>query len=369
MPQERIVVRPVADDLASERAIVERAYRRGFHRFAVAVGAALPEGAERVAVFADRYESERDGVVPRRTVATPDDLASAIASARRDGAVALEWSADRVIPLESAVAGRRGEFRLWVSAARPADVPGYLGALEHGADVVVVDVGTPAEVDVLEATLDARPRPPVRWQSATVRTVRPVGLSDRVLLDTTSLLRPSEGVAVGSQAAVLFLVLSEARGSRFSRPRPFRVNAGAPHSYLWMADGTTRYLSEVEAGEELLAVDETGTSRGSGSGVGRSSGARRSLSRRSSGKRRPRSSSKRRRPSGSPATGERYRSRNWRRVRASGRSLSRRRAIWGRRSPRRSRNGDRTPRARRERAGSECGRGAGGHQHRRGSRR
>ena len=262
MPQERIVVRPVADDLASERAIVERAYRRGFHRFAVAVGAALPEGAERVAVFADRYESERDGVVPRRTVATPDDLASAIASARRDGAVALEWSADRVIPLESAVAGRRGEFRLWVSAARPADVPGYLGALEHGADVVVVDVGTPAEVDVLEATLDARPRPPVRWQSATVRTVRPVGLSDRVLLDTTSLLRPSEGVAVGSQAAVLFLVLSEARGSRFSRPRPFRVNAGAPHSYLWMADGTTRYLSEVEAGEELLAVDETGTSRG-----------------------------------------------------------------------------------------------------------
>jgi 3-dehydroquinate synthase II len=262
VPFDRIVLRPTADDATVERRTVEYALRRGFRRFAVAGDVPLPDGAERVGLFADRFETLGTGSVPRTTVATPDDLADAVALARTVGAVAIEWAGDRVIPLESAVASRRGDFQLWVGTARPSQVPAFLGALEHGADVVVVAVASPADVALLEAALDAGPRPPVHWEDAVVRAIRPAGLSDRVLLDTTSLLGASEGFAIGSRAALLFLVLSEAEGSTFSRPRPFRVNAGAPHSYVLMADGTTRYLSEVEPGEELLAVSESGSSRG-----------------------------------------------------------------------------------------------------------
>jgi 3-dehydroquinate synthase class II len=39
------------------------------------------------------------------------------------------------------------------------------------------------------------------------------------------------------------------------------VNAGAAHSYLLMADGSTRYLSELEPGDSVLATRPGGTAR------------------------------------------------------------------------------------------------------------
>jgi 3-dehydroquinate synthase II len=91
--------------------------------------------------------------------------------------------------------------------------------------------------------------------------VVPGGLGDRVIVDTTSLLAPEEGILVGSAASFLFLVASEAVGSTYTRPRPFRVNAGAAHSYTLLADGTTRYLSELEAGDPVLIVHADGHTR------------------------------------------------------------------------------------------------------------
>ena len=41
-------------------------------------------------------------------------------------------------------------------------------------------------------------------------------------------------------------------------PRPFRVNAGAVHAYVLMADGTTKYLSELLAGDTVAIVDSEG---------------------------------------------------------------------------------------------------------------
>jgi 3-dehydroquinate synthase II len=93
-----------------------------------------------------------------------------------------------------------------------------------------------------------------------VRVV-PAGVGDRVLVDTTSLLGPEEGLLVGSAAGYLYLVLSEAVGSRYTRPRPFRVNAGAAHSYTLLANGTTRYLSELDPGDALSIVRVDGTTR------------------------------------------------------------------------------------------------------------
>jgi len=45
--------------------------------------------------------------------------------------------------------------------------------------------------------------------------------------------------------------------------RPFRINAGPVHSYVLMGDGSsTRYLSELTAGDEVLVYDaRTGQSR------------------------------------------------------------------------------------------------------------
>ena len=41
--------------------------------------------------------------------------------------------------------------------------------------------------------------------------------------------------------------------------RPFRINAGPVHQYVRMADGSTKYLSEVQSGDQLqLYSSDTG---------------------------------------------------------------------------------------------------------------
>ena len=91
------------------------------------------------------------------------------------------------------------------------------------------------------------------------------GVADRVCLDFTRLLNEGEGCLLGSSAKLLALVLGETAPSGYVPPRPFRVNAGPVHQYVLMAEppGSTKYLSEVVAGDVVLAVDATtGKSRG-----------------------------------------------------------------------------------------------------------
>ncbi|MCI4317018.1 MAG: 3-dehydroquinate synthase II, partial [Thermoplasmata archaeon] len=167
-------------------------------------------------------------------------------------------SSDRVIPLESVISRLRGRANIWVMARTPEEAPAAMGALERGADHVVVEVRNSDDVARLNELVGAPETPPLVWELVPIRRVEPVGLGDRVIVDTTSLLRPQEGLLVGSSAAFLFHVVSEAVGSEFSRPRPFRVNAGSGHSYVLLADGTTRYLTELSPGDAVLVADPAG---------------------------------------------------------------------------------------------------------------
>lgn len=261
---DRVAVAPNPPDEASRTAILERARRRGFRRFVLPVGAEFSahEG-ESVAVRDGPWLRRAGGAAPVEIHDVRDlaGLERRLAEAPDGGTLALEWTGDRVIPLEWAVARRGRRFQLWTFARTVEEAPAALGALEHGADTVVVAVGSVEEVDRLEALLDRPALPPLPWTETEVRAVRPAGLGDRVIVDTTSLLAPEEGLLVGSAAAFLFHVASEAVGSTFSRPRPFRVNAGAAHSYVLLADGSTRYLSELNGGDPVLVASPSGASR------------------------------------------------------------------------------------------------------------
>ena len=257
MTRERVLIAPSAVSADERKAIVERARRRGFSRFVALEGEpfeALP-GEEVVRRTPDHLVlgPPSPARVPIVRVGEPHHLDEALRHPPEGGELAVEWTGDRVIPLENAIstAGRR--FHLWVDARTPSEVPASLGALEHGAYRVIVAIRSPAEVDELEALLEGPLPTALDWSLVPVVSVRPAGVGDRVIVDTTSILGPEEGLLVGSAAGFLFHVASEAAGSRFSRPRPFRVNAGAAHSYVLMADGSTRYLAELEPGDAVLA--------------------------------------------------------------------------------------------------------------------
>ncbi|MFT4297620.1 MAG: 3-dehydroquinate synthase II, partial [Candidatus Woesearchaeota archaeon] len=46
--------------------------------------------------------------------------------------------------------------------------------------------------------------------------------------------------------------------SEYVASRPFRVNAGAVHAYLKTPNGKTKYLADLESGDEMLVVDSNG---------------------------------------------------------------------------------------------------------------
>ncbi|MEK6975996.1 MAG: 3-dehydroquinate synthase II [Candidatus Thermoplasmatota archaeon] len=98
-------------------------------------------------------------------------------------------------------------------------------------------------------------------EPATITKIESGGSGDRVCLDTTSLFREGEGLLVGSTARSFVLVHAETIETEFVRARPFRVNAGAVHMYLYAPESRTRYLSELRAGEPVLAVHPDGIHR------------------------------------------------------------------------------------------------------------
>ena len=181
------------------------------------------------------------------------------------------WS---MIPLENLISHRTGTHTKIAAVIRtPLEAQGAGFALEEGVDALVVD-GSEA---MMEAALsvkaqrleqptveDVTPVPadePTTLTTFTVEAVEQAGVGDRYCLDFLSLFAAGEGLLVGSSADALFLVHSETLPSTFVPSRPFRVNAGSPHSYVMMADSTTKYLAELKAGDSLMAIDDRGCGR------------------------------------------------------------------------------------------------------------
>ncbi|MCI4351146.1 MAG: 3-dehydroquinate synthase II [Thermoplasmata archaeon] len=268
MTFDRIIVAARGSDEVTATALVELARRRGFTRFALSPGTEheVP-GAKELWVVMENEIRTKSGVVPARSIsiesiADPAGLESLLArSSTMASPVAVRWVGERVLPLETLIAQSQGRFDVWVVTDRIVEVGAALGGLEHGAATVVVELRTLRDLEELERFLERPVRLPEGLSPIEVVRCVPAGVGDRVIVDTTSLLAEDEGLLVGSAAAFLFLVLSEAVGSRYTRPRPFRVNAGAAHSYTLLADGTTRYLSELRPGDALAAVRVDGAAR------------------------------------------------------------------------------------------------------------
>ncbi|MGC2034307.1 MAG: 3-dehydroquinate synthase II [Thermoplasmata archaeon] len=261
MNRDRVFIAPTGPDAGRREEIRERARARGFRGFVLTEDDRFePRPSERYL----RWEENRlvplgEGAGAHEAsitdVSTPLELDRVIEEARRHGVAAIRWIGDRIIPLENVVARGHGQFEVWVVTDQVSEIPAGLGALEHGADRIIVEVPDAGVLDLLEAHLEIVEPPGAQWQLVPVTGHRPAGLGDRVIIDTTSILKSSEGMLVGSAAALLLHVASEAVGSKFTRPRAFRVNAGAAHSYALMADGTTRYLSEIGPGDAVLIAD------------------------------------------------------------------------------------------------------------------
>jgi 3-dehydroquinate synthase II len=134
-----------------------------------------------------------------------------------------------------------------------------LGILEKGVDGVVIDNPDPNAVRQMIHALKGGSEK-IELLKAKIKRIEALGTGDRVCVDTCSAMALGEGMLIGNSSQALFLVHSESVENPFVNTRPFRVNAGPVHAYIRFANGETKYLSEVQSGDQVLVVNFKGAS-------------------------------------------------------------------------------------------------------------
>ncbi|RYQ85837.1 hypothetical protein Ahy_B10g105462 [Arachis hypogaea] len=173
----------------------------------------------------------------------------------------LDW---QVIPAENIIAAfHNSQKRVFAISNSTSEAKIFLEALEHGLDGIVLKVEDVEHVLELKEYFDKRAEESnlLSLTKATVTRIQVAGMGDRVCVDLCSLMKPGEGLMVGSFARGLFLVHSECLESNYIASRPFRVNAGPVHAYVAVPGGRTCYLSELKSGKEVIVVDQQGRQR------------------------------------------------------------------------------------------------------------
>ncbi len=203
------------------------------------------------------------------TVVRMEDGAAQAAAAEAQGIVLVEGRDWTIIPLENLIAARRDRpGTLFALATSAAQCGVFRDTLETGVHGIVLRPESADDVATAHRILVEKGVPSVTASAsgdglveAEITAIEDAGPGDRVCVDTTSIFEPGEGLLVGSTHRSFALVHAETIETEYVRARPFRVNAGAVHSYLMGPDGRTQYLSEVQAGSQVLAVAPDGTTR------------------------------------------------------------------------------------------------------------
>lgn len=162
-----------------------------------------------------------------------------------------DWT---IIPLENLVAQTGNIF------VEVADIEGARtssGILEKGVDGMIITETEPVRVRQMINEIRSGEQA-VELTGLKILNIRPLGMGDRVCVDTCTMMAAGEGCLVGNSSQALFLVHAESIENPYVAPRPFRVNAGPVHAYVMAPGGKTRYLSELKAGDQVTKVDATG---------------------------------------------------------------------------------------------------------------
>jgi 3-dehydroquinate synthase II len=236
------------------------------------VTTALESGAD--AVIVPRGQSKNVHELGLIKTVSPDgdlklgeDVVEITISSEKDEAKALKEPAERllliktsdwkVIPLENLVAKRGKGLLAWVRSAEETKIA--LEIMERGVDGVVLATGDLSEIKRTAAVVREQGER-LNLIQATIKSVRPLGMGDRVCVDTITNMKPGQGMLIGNSSSGMFLVHAENVETPYCATRPFRVNAGAVHAYLRVPDGKTSYLADLSIGDPVLIIDHQGRS-------------------------------------------------------------------------------------------------------------
>ncbi len=194
-------------------------------------------------------------------VVGPETLQMACEAAQRDRWSVLWFRDPTKIPLEIALAAAdKADGSVITEVADVEEATIVFGVLERGSDGVMLAPRAVGDATSLKAAAETK-QSNLELVELEVTGISRVGMGDRAAVDTCTHFREDEGILVGSHSKGMILCCSETHPLPYMATRPFRVNAGAIHSYTVAPHGRTNYLSELEHGKRVLAVDAKGGTR------------------------------------------------------------------------------------------------------------
>jgi 3-dehydroquinate synthase II/3-amino-4-hydroxybenzoic acid synthase len=209
----------------------------------------------------------QDGIATclRMSAHDQDSLKAAIEVGRAHRYLAMRFPDPTNIPLELVIASLQSTHTIVIKEITDAtdseDAVVALGVMEVGSDGVLF---SPRESEHLEHFLKAlheAVEPKVAISVATVISTSPVGMGHRSCIDLATIFEPDEGMIVGSTSQGGLLCCPEVFFLPYMELRPFRVNAGGVHSYVYAMNDRTNYLSELKAGSPAMIVGIDGRTR------------------------------------------------------------------------------------------------------------
>ncbi len=174
----------------------------------------------------------------------------------------VELVAETNIPLELLIAKlQESQTTLIKKVSQTIDAEIAYGVMEAGCDGVLFINNDLNELMKLNNLLQRETAYKLNLEKAKVINVEHAGMGYRACIDTTNLLQKNEGMIIGSTSEGGLCVSSETHYLPYMELRPFRVNAGAVHSYVWCPDNNTAYITELKGGAKLTCVDVDGNAR------------------------------------------------------------------------------------------------------------
>ncbi|MCW7548146.1 3-dehydroquinate synthase II [Photorhabdus sp. APURE] len=169
------------------------------------------------------------------------------------------------IPLELVIASLQSTGTILLKEiSNPDDVDDAIvsyGVMEYGAEGVIF---SPNKHDVMSDFIDRlsyNKKESLQLQVGIITESRPVGMGYRACIDTSTLFSENEGMLVGSTSQGALLCCPEVFFLPYMELRPFRINAGAIHAYVYNFNNRTDYMSELKAGSSVMAVNSKGEVR------------------------------------------------------------------------------------------------------------
>ena len=161
----------------------------------------------------------------------------------------------KIIPIENILA-QTDNIIVEISSFEEAEL--CAGILEKGVKSFVLNVSDIEEIGKIADFL-TKLEYSFNLSDAEITDVKTLPITDRVCIDSCVMMTKGQGFLIGSSSQCLFLVHSESVENPYVATRPFRVNAGAVHSYIMLTNNKTKYLSELRSGDELLTVSADGS--------------------------------------------------------------------------------------------------------------